>query len=112
MSLNQHYLTFAGTWEPDRKLFEKGDYLAALAKSKRLERMVVILRVHDILCRSNHPLIECGDPKADAPAHPLPDVAYAQSLGMWTQTIGLNPGPNPLESTGTGPGDCEGSSGP
>ena len=49
MSLNRrHYLTFAGTWEPDRKLFEKGDYLAALAKSKRLERMVVILRVHDI----------------------------------------------------------------
>jgi hypothetical protein len=81
-------------------LLQTGEYLAALSKVRkleskaaRLERMVVILRVHDFLRRSNHSLVKCADPKAGAPAHQLPDIAYTQSLDMWTETIGLDPGP-------------------
>jgi hypothetical protein len=47
MSLNKHWLMFEGRWVPDQQLFEKGDYLAALSKAKRLERMVAILSAHD-----------------------------------------------------------------
>jgi hypothetical protein len=91
--INDHFMTLDGTWTPNKRLFEKGDYLAALARVARLERMVVIFRVRDFRSRSNHSLIKHGNPKAGAPARPLPDVAYAQSLDMWTQTVGLNPDP-------------------
>jgi hypothetical protein len=37
MSLNKHYLSFAGRWMPDEKLFETGGYLAALSKVGKLE---------------------------------------------------------------------------
>jgi hypothetical protein len=58
MSINKHYLTFAGTWVPDKKLFETGDYFAALARAARLERMVVIFRVRDFRSRSADKLSE------------------------------------------------------
>jgi hypothetical protein len=77
---NQQFLTFDGTWTPNRKLFEEGDYLAALAKAKRLERMVVILRVRDFIHRTG---IKVPLPKVNTPAHPLPATAYAESLDMW-----------------------------
>jgi hypothetical protein len=95
MSLNSHYLTMAGTWEPDEKLFEKGDYLAALAKVKRLEseaakfqRTVIISRVRDWCRRSGFKQSVAKLPAG--PAHPVPDVSYAKSLEMWTRSIGLN----------------------
>jgi hypothetical protein len=91
MSINSHYLTMAGTWSPDKKLFEKGDYLAALSKAARLERMVVILRVHD-WCRRfgvKEPMVKLPA----SPAHPVPDAAYTESLEMWTRSVGVNPSP-------------------
>jgi hypothetical protein len=75
-----------GNWKPDKKLFEKGEYLAALSKAARLERMVVILRVRDFLRRTGY---KVSPPEADAiPAHPLPDAAYADSWDTWIQSGG------------------------
>jgi hypothetical protein len=98
MSINSHYLTMAGTWTPNKKLFEKGDYLAALAKVRRLEskaasleRKVVILRVHDWCRRSGFK--ESIAKLTASPAHPVPEVAYTENLEMWTRSVGVNPGP-------------------
>jgi hypothetical protein len=93
MSLSSHYRTMAGTWSPDEKLFEKGDYLAALAKVKRLEfeaakfqRTIIILRVRDWCRRSGFKGSIAKLPAT--PAHPVPDTAYAENLAMWTQSVG------------------------
>jgi hypothetical protein len=86
MSLSGLFMTFNGTWTANKKLFEKGDYLAALSKAARLERMVVILRVRDFLHRTG---FKVSPPKVDAtPPHPVPDTVYGQSLEMWTRTAG------------------------
>jgi hypothetical protein len=87
MSLEKHYFTFAETWAPDKKLFEKGDYLAALSKAARLERMVVILRVRDWCRRTGFQ--ESVGKLPVSPVHPVPDIAYTQSLEMWTRTVGV-----------------------
>jgi hypothetical protein len=89
MLFNSHYLTMAGTWAPDKKLFEKGDYLAALSKAARLERMVVILRVHDWCRRSGFKGSVAELPAS--PAHPVPDAAYTENLEIWTRSFGVNP---------------------
>jgi hypothetical protein len=90
MSLNRHASTFSGTWEPDQQLFEKGDYLAALSRVRQLEskvasleRMTVILRVHDWFRRSGFKEI------AESPSPPvsLPNAIYVQSLEMWARTV-------------------------
>ena len=86
----------AGTWEPDEQLFQKVDYLAALAKVRRLEskaasleRKVVILRVHDWCRRSGFKESIAKLPAS--PARPVPDTTYAESLAMWTRMVGVNP---------------------
>jgi hypothetical protein len=86
VSFDNQRSTFEGNWKPDKKLFEKGDYLAALSKAARLERMVVILRVRDFLHRTGFK-VSCLKAEATS-AHPLPASAYANSLNMWIQSGG------------------------
>jgi hypothetical protein len=84
ISLDNHRSTFEGNWKSDAKLFEKGEYLVALSKAARLERMVVILRVRDFVRRTG---FKVSPPKVDTtPENPLPDAAYADSLNMWIQS--------------------------
>jgi hypothetical protein len=52
MTFDGQRSVFEGNWKPNKRLFKKGDYLAALLKAARLERMVVILRVRDFLHRT------------------------------------------------------------
>jgi hypothetical protein len=92
--INDHFMTLDGTWTPNKRLFEKGDYLAALAKVRRLEskaasleRMIVILRMRDWCRRSGFK--ESVVKSLVTPAHPVPDIAYTESLEMWTKTVGV-----------------------
>ena len=93
MSFDGDRSVFQDGWEPDKKLFEKGDYLAALAKAKRLEsetarleRTVMIWRVRATrLNRGGAVKFKSTSvPKSPSnPVHPLPDAAYADSLEIW-----------------------------
>ncbi len=92
--INDHFMTLDGTWTPNKRLFEKGDYLAALAKVRRLEskaasleRMIVILRVRDWCRRSGFK--ESVVKSLVTPDHSVPDIAYTESLEMWTKTVGV-----------------------
>jgi hypothetical protein len=96
MSFDGHRSVFEGDWKPDKKLFKKGEYLAALSKAvrleseaKRLQRRCVILVVRDFIHRTGS---KVPPPKV---VHPLPDIAYAESLDIWTKAIGVNPDPKP-----------------
>jgi hypothetical protein len=98
-SLDGQRFTFQGGWEPNRKLFEEGDYLAALAKAKRLEseteklefkaarlkRMVIIWRVRAsrLNRRGTVTFKSTLEPEPLPPVQPLPDTAYRDSLDMW-----------------------------